>query len=370
MGSAAALGLQTSVLGRLEKALAAGQRPTVIWLSGASCTGCTISLANLMGAYDPQDVGELLMDTVNLAYHPNLMGAAGGLAVQALHEAAAGDFILAVEGGIPTAFNGHACTLWTDGDQEITAQQAALALAPKAKAVLAVGSCASFGGIPAGAPNPTAVKGVRALTGRPAIHIAGCPPHPDWIVWTIAQLLAGVVPTLDGDGRPYDLFGAEGLKIHDQCPRKGRKEAQALGSEGLCLKGLGCKGPRTRGDCPQRLWNGGTNWCIGANAVCVGCTEKGFPDNLSPFYTSPQPVADTVVITLARYSAAKKQLKVYATSSAPPESVTLTAVGYGPLAYKTKTGDYRGVFKPVATQPASVTVVSSGGGAATKAVSA
>ena len=290
VASAAALGLDNSALGRLEKALAGGG-PTVIWLNGANCTGCTVSLANRVATSgtvpnvsDPSDLPDLLINHIDLAFHPNLMGAAGDLAVANLEQAVAkGNYILAIDGGIPTAFDGHVCMLWTDSfGNEVTALDAVQSLAPGAAKVLSIGTCASFGGIPAGNPNPTQIQSVKTVSGRQdTINIPGCPPHPDWIVWTIAQLLAGKSPALDSWGRPSTLFAK---KVHDRCPRKERDEAKTFGIEGACLKELGCKGPETKADCPDRLWNNKTNWCVGANAHCLGCTESGFPDKFSPFY--------------------------------------------------------------------------------------
>ena len=200
VASAAALGLDNSVLGRLEKALAGGG-PTVIWLNGANCTGCTVSLANRVATSgtvpdvsDPSDLADLLINHIDLAFHPNLMGAAGDLAVANLeHAVSKGSYILAIDGGIPTAFDGHTCMLWTDSlGNEVTALDAVRSFAPAAAKVLSIGTCASFGGIPAGTPNPTQIQNVKTVTGRlDTINIPGCPPHPDWIVWTIAQLLAG-----------------------------------------------------------------------------------------------------------------------------------------------------------------------------------
>jgi len=285
-GSAAALGLDLSVIGAMEKALAAGAAPPIIWLNGANCTGCTVSLANLVGSHSPVDVADLLVNTINLAFHPNLMGAAGDLAVQTLKSAASGSYVLAVDGGIPTAFDGHTCMLWSEPDgREVTALEAIATYGPGAAAILCIGTCSSYGGIPAAMPNPTGVKSVRALVNHPLIiNIPGCPTHPDWIVWTIAQLLAGNKPALDEYGRPYSLFGGERINIHKNCPRRETDEAKTFGVENRCLKELGCKGPRTQGDCPTRRWNNKTNWCVGANAICLGCTERGFPDSFSPFY--------------------------------------------------------------------------------------
>lgn len=282
IGSAAALGLDLSVLGRLEKALAA-TGPAVIWLNAANCTGCTVSLANRFSNEGPVDIADLLINVINLAFHPNLMGAAGDQAVAQIESAvSSGGYILAVDGGIPTEFGGRACYLWTDRNgNEATALDAVQSLARSAAHVLSIGTCASFGGIPASGPNPTKIKSLSAATGQPTINIPGCPTHPDWVVWTVAQLLSGNVPRLDTSRRPRDLFSGN---IHNRCPRRDRRKAQTFGVEGDCLLRLGCKGPRTQGDCPIRKWNSGTNWCIGANAICLGCTESGFPDSFSSFY--------------------------------------------------------------------------------------
>ena len=283
VGSAAALGLPMTVIGKLEQAMAAGEStlPKVIWLNGANCTGCTVSLANLFSESGPTDVVDLLTTTIDLAFHPNLMGAAGDMAVQQLKDTAEGSYILAVDGGIPTAFNGHTCLLWTDQGKEVTAMEAVQMLAPNAAAVLSIGTCASYGGMPSGNPNPTGIVSVSELTGLNTVNIPGCPTHPDWIVWTIAHLLSGEMPQLDERSRPSALFGTE---VHKTCPRKEQDEAKTFGVEHKCLKALGCRGPETKSDCPSRKWNSGTNWCIGAGAICIGCTESDFPDKFSPFY--------------------------------------------------------------------------------------
>ena len=270
---------------RSKRRLRQGEAPPIIWLAAANCTGCTVSLANLISSSHPTDVADLLINTVNLAYHPNLMGAAGSLAVQTLRNASktSGSFILAVEGGVPTAFGGRTCMLWTENGQDVTALSAITDLASRAKAVISIGTCASFGGVPGGAPNPTAIKSVQAATGKNTINIPGCPAHPDWIVWTIAQLLAGTTPALDSSRRPTALYGKT---IHSRCSRQNQPWAQTLGVEGQCLRDMGCKGPNTMADCATRKWNNATNWCVGANAMCLGCTQTGFPDTFSPFFST------------------------------------------------------------------------------------
>ena len=283
IGSAAALGLPMTVLGKLEVALAANTSnlPKVIWLNAANCSGCTISLSNLFSDSGPTDIADLLFNTIDLVFHPTLMSAAGDLAVQQLKNTAEGSYILAVEGGIPTAFGGHTCMLWTEGGRDVTAMEAVQTLAPNAAAILSIGTCASHGGIPAASPNPTGIVSVGELTGLNTVNMPGCPTHPDWIVWTVAHLLAGEMPQLDDRSRPRALYGTE---IHKNCPRKGQGEAKTFGIANQCLKELGCKGPETKSDCPSRKWNNGTNWCIGAGAICIGCTERDFPDKFSPFY--------------------------------------------------------------------------------------
>ncbi len=277
------MGLPLTVLGKLEHALAAEEAalPKVIWLNGSNCSGCTVSLANLFSESGPTDIADLLFNTIDLAFHPTLMAASGDLAVQQLKDTAQGSYILAIDGGIPTAFDGNTCILWSDGGKEVTALEAVEMLAPNAAAVLSIGTCASYGGIPAAAPNPTGVVSVSELVGSKTINIPGCPTHPDWIVWTVAHLLAGETPQLDELNRPAALYATE---IHQTCPRRGQEKAQTFGIEQQCLMSLGCKGPETKSDCPSRKWNNGTNWCIGAGGLCIGCTESDFPDKFSPFY--------------------------------------------------------------------------------------
>ena len=119
--SAAAVGLSTSELGLLEKALASPTGPSVIWLQGSGCTGCSESFLNRIATDGPQTAANVLVEAINLVYHPNLMALAGQDAV-AQAEAAynKGGYLLAVEGGIPTAFGGRACYAWTYNEQEVT----------------------------------------------------------------------------------------------------------------------------------------------------------------------------------------------------------------------------------------------------------
>lgn len=277
-----ALALQASGLMQLHKALAAGGSPgvPVIWLQGQSCTGCSVSLLNTINV---MTIDDLLINTLDLKFHPTVMAAAGEMAVGAAEGAAAG-YVLVIEGAIPTGAGGDYCHIWPG----MTMRDAVESFAQNAGVVLAVGTCACYGGMSGGSPNPTGAAGVQDILGSGSvINIPGCPAHPDWIVGTVAGLLAGMMPELDGDGRPIAFFGEH---VHYNCPnRGGGDKAKVLGDPG-CLAGLGCNGQQTHADCPIRKWNADPaddcegNWCIGARNPCQGCTEPDFPDGMSPFY--------------------------------------------------------------------------------------
>lgn len=272
--AAGAVGLSALDLARLEEALANPNAPTVLWLQGAGCTGCSVSLLNRVGASAPVDAGDLLINSINLAYHPNLMALAGQSAAEVLRQKyAAGGYVLAVEGGVPTGFGGAACWAYSYNGVDVTFQDALKALASRASKILSIGTCAGWGGISAAPPNPYGVQGVGAATGKPTIRIAGCPPHPDWVVWTIAQLLLAKPIALDSYGRPKAIFGRT---VHSQCPRWELDEGHGF-TRGTCLKELGCRGPETKANCPVQRWNNGVSWCVEANSPCLGCTEPGFP---------------------------------------------------------------------------------------------
>ena len=266
----------------------ASSLPSVIWLQGQGCTGCSTSLLNTIYY---ATIDELLLNTLDLKFHPTVMAAAGDLAVSEGAYSSNGGYVLVVEGAIPTAEGGKYCYLWPG----MTALDGVKAFSKNASFILAVGTCATYGGISAGAPNPTSAKGLSHILGTNAgvINIPGCPSHPDWVVGTIAHLLTyDEAPELDSKGRPRDFYQNT---LHNQCPNRWKFHEKKLFAGELselgCLHKLGCEGQSTAADCPIRKWNSagngeyGVNWCIGARNPCQGCTEPGFPDEMAPFYT-------------------------------------------------------------------------------------
>jgi hydrogenase small subunit len=155
-----------------------------------------------------------------------------------------------------------------------------------AAAIVAVGTCASFGGIPQAYPNPTGAMSVSDLiTDKPIINVSGCPPIPVVITGVLAHYLTfGTIPALDPLGRPAAFFGQT---IHDRCYRRPFYErgqfAHTFDDEGArkgwCLYELGCKGPTSYNACATLKWNEGTSFPIGSGHGCIGCSEPGFWDH-------------------------------------------------------------------------------------------
>jgi hydrogenase small subunit len=302
-GSTAAIGLLFLGFPMSSNARASARAPVttevpLIWLAMGACTGCTVSVLDTLS---PR-IQNILLDQavpgkhVSLRYHATVMAAEGKKALQALKDIARsrGNYFAVIEGALATRDDGIYCRTGEDNGEAIVGLDQAVNLGNDAAAVLALGTCASFGGIPAAAPNPTGCIGVQQLfrdnnIGTPVINLPGCPPHPDWFTGTVASILFGGLESvkLDAMNRPVDYYG---LRIHDNCPRQGYFNLGVFSrkfSDPYCMYQLGCKGPVTYADCPERLWNGGTNWCIGANSVCIGCTNPGFPDGSTPFMNKP-----------------------------------------------------------------------------------
>ncbi len=288
-GTAAGIGISQvfnpALVSAMEKAL---ENHPVLWIQGQGCTGCSVSLLNTV---DPS-IADVLLKVISLQFHPTVMASEGDTAMENLYHIAdkyKGKFTLAVEGAIPTAADGKYCIVGEKGHHEITMVDIMKDLGAKAGSCLAIGTCAAYGGIPAAEGNVTGAMGVMDFfkangINTPTINLPGCPPHPDWIVGSIAYFLQHGVPELDDAGRPVVFYGEN---IHDNCPRLEEYDAGELAEKLSDAKGcrmdIGCKGPDTYADCYKRKWNSGMNWCVD-NSVCIGCVEPGFPDASSPFY--------------------------------------------------------------------------------------
>lgn len=274
--AAAAVGLPAAAAEEMAEAAASGRKPSVIWLSFQECTGCTESL---LRTSHPQ-LDELILDLISLDYHEALMVPSGDLAEKARHqamEANAGAYILVVEGSIPTKDGGIYCQI---GGQ--TALDIVREAAESAGAIIAIGSCASWGGIPSADPNPTGATGApQVLEGKTVVTIPGCPANPYNFLGTALQYATfGTLPALDDKGRP--LF-AYGRTIHEHCPRRPHFDAgrfvQQFGDDGhrlgWCLYKVGCKGPETHANCSvQHFGEVVDAWPIGTGHPCFGCTEQ------------------------------------------------------------------------------------------------
>jgi len=272
---AGTLALESTFVPRIARALEAPKRTPVVWLEFQDCAGCTESF---LRASRPT-AAEVVLDVLSVDYHETIMAASGHLAEEAKAATiAAGGYLLVVEGSIPTAENGIYCTIGGRTAVDILKEAAAGALA-----VVAVGNCAAFGGLPKAAPNPTNAVGVMDLvTDKPVLNLPGCPLNVVNLTATVVHFLTfGELPEMDDLHRP--LF-AHGARIHDNCERRGHFDAgefvRAWGDEGhrkgWCLYQMGCKGPVTYHNCPTVRWNDGTNWPVGSGHGCIGCSEPDF----------------------------------------------------------------------------------------------
>jgi hydrogenase small subunit len=259
-------------------------RPSVLYLSFQECTGC---LESFTRSFAPT-IEQLIFDVISLDYDETLMAAAGAAAeatlAQAMHDHF-GKYLLVVDGSIPTGEGGGCCTIGGRSAVD-TLRQAAQGAA----AIVCVGTCASYGGIPLADPNPTEAWPVSSIVaGRPIINVPGCPPIGEVITGTLLQFVStGRVPDLDEQLRPKVFFGNT---IHDRCYRRPfydeGKFAKSFDDEGArsgwCLFELGCKGPTTYNACATVKWNGGVSFPIESGHGCIGCAEPGFWDKGS-FY--------------------------------------------------------------------------------------
>ena len=285
--TAAILGLSemeftTKVAEALEKPTS--KKQPVVWLEGLACAGCTISLSQVLNP----PVSSIILDKISLRYHMTIMAAAGEVAEAARREAVKeGGYILVVEGAIPSADD----RFWMHGKRP--GREMVEEAAKNAMAVLAVGACSAYGGIPRACP----AKGIsvsdalkRAGINKPVINISTCPVHPDHLAGTLLYVLVtGKLPELDSKGRPAMYFGE--VSMHDNCRRRAHFDAGEFlkdwndpKQKNWCLLEKGCKGPMSYVDCTVRRWNDGISFCLDCGGLCQACGEPIFYDKVSPLY--------------------------------------------------------------------------------------
>jgi len=281
---AAFLGLESSSISQVARALETKKRPPVIWLHGQECTCCSESFIRSSHPL----VADILLDQISLDYTETLMAPSGYQAEKSLHdtiEAYHGEYILMVEGSIPTKEDGVYCCIGGKTFEEVLNESV-----DGAKAIVAWGNCASSGCVQAAKPNPTGATPVRKLVkGKPVINVQGCPPIAEVMAGVIVHLLLfGQIPELDRLGRPKAFYSR---RVHDTCYRRPNFDAglfvQSFDDEnakrGYCLYKMGCKGPVTYNACGVTEWNNGTSFPIKSGHPCLGCSEANFWDN-GPFY--------------------------------------------------------------------------------------
>ena len=284
-----------AALAMAEK-LAKTRRPSVIWLSFQECTGCTESLTR---SYTPT-LEHMIFDLISLDYHHTLQSASGYGAEKSREDAMKenyGKYLLVVDGSIPLHDGGVYSTIAGRTNLDMLHE-----VAKGAAAVIPVGTCASFGGLPYAKPNPTgAVPVSDIIKDKPIINISGCPPIPAVITGVLAHFLTFGLPELDSLGRPKSFYGET---IHDRCYRRPfydqGKFAKTFDDEGArngwCLFELGCKGPVTHNSCATTKWNEGTSFPIESGHGCLGCSEPNFWDAGSFYSALSMPAAPLTLV--------------------------------------------------------------------------
>jgi hydrogenase small subunit len=282
----------------------------ILWITaGLGCDGDTIAMtAATQPSLEDLMLGGLpWIPTVTL-HNPFLSPCNGDAFLEPFFRAAAGllePFMLVVEGSIPDETNkreGYWAAMGTDPTtgQPITTCEWIDRLAPQAWAIVAVGTCAAYGGIHAMEGNPTGCRGLpdylgwkwRSRSGIPIVCVPGCPAQPDNMTETLLYLLhmaAGHAPAIPLDEclRPAWLFERT---VHEGCDRGGFYEqgqfADEYGSP-LCIVKLGCWGPVVQCNVGKRGWTSGIGGCPNVGGICIGCTMPGFPDKFMPFMDQP-----------------------------------------------------------------------------------
>ncbi len=273
----------------------ARKEPPVIWLTGQACSGDSMSLVYC----DSPSLVPVITSLVDLKFHPVLSVAQGEEVLKIIKDvSSAGGYVLCFEGAIPLKMKG-ACLV----PEGYLADFLKEVISP-ALAVIACGTCASYGGIPAANPETGAVSIPEYLSRigvqKPVVRIPGCPMNGIRFTGTVAYFVAyGRLPELDEEGRPKMYYRDI---IHANCQRfqwfnQDRYVMDYGRDKRECLFRMGCRGPVTHADCPLRRWNRNTSWCVDANTPCVGCAHRAWPwSRKAGLYTDPQKVRPELTV--------------------------------------------------------------------------
>ncbi|MGH9124973.1 MAG: hydrogenase expression protein HypE [Acidimicrobiales bacterium] len=280
----------------------------VLWITaGLGCDGDSIALTAATQPSLEDLVLGALPGVPRVRLHHPVLAYETGAEFLSTFEAAAGEdfppFVLVVEGSIPGPASGGGS--WAalgidDEGQPIPTTVWIDRLAARAWAVVAIGTCAAYGGIHAMAGNPTGAMGLadylgwswRSRGGLPIVNVPGCPVQPDNCTETLLYLLrqyVGAAPPIPLDEvlRPQWLFYQT---VHEGCDRAGYYEQGDFAAEygsPRCIVKLGCWGPVSDCNVGKRGWINGVGGCANVGGACIGCTMPGFPDKFLPFLDEP-----------------------------------------------------------------------------------
>ncbi len=313
----------------------------ILWISeGMSCDGDSVSVTAAGLPSIEQVVLGLIPGLPKVHLHNKVLAyETGEEYLGAFRRAARGElgpFMLVIEGSIPNEQikpEGY----WTGLGNDEEGQPIPLTtwidwLAPKAWGVVAVGTCATYGGIHAMAGNPTGCMGLadylgwdfRSAAGLPIVNVPGCPVQPDNFMETLTWLLgqaAGSNPLipLDRQLRPTWLFGKT---VHEGCDRAGYYEQGEFGEDynsPKCQVKIGCWGPVVNCNVPKRGWMSGIGGCPNVGGVCIACTMPGFPDKFMPFMDEPPGGRLSSTLVARSYGALMRRLRAITNKTANEE---------------------------------------------------
>jgi ferredoxin hydrogenase small subunit len=276
----------------------------MVWLQSGGCGGCTLSW---LGSEWGSLFATLADAGIEIVWHPSISEACADESLAILESSVDGSTpfdVLCIEGSLLRGPAGSGRFHVMAGTERPMIEWVKL-LAARARHVVAMGSCAAFGGVTAAGINPTDACGLqydggnpggllgtpfRGGDGLPVVNVSGCPTHPDWVTETLLALARGEMKESDLDELARPRFYTDVL-VHHGCNRNEfyefKASAEKSGDQGCLMEHMGCKGTQAHADCNQRPWNGGGS-CTSGGYACISCTEPGFEEPGHPFTSTPK----------------------------------------------------------------------------------